>query len=166
MLSAYDMLNLEEGLRYRAYKDTTGHITVGIGFNMDNPTAKAIWLRADIPESFNAVYTQQSVLSTNSVVKLLNTCVDNCRIDLESVLLRDVQDMPTYVQLALINLMFNLGKSVFSQFTTFIDLIKTGNYNDASIDLGTTLWSKELPLRSQRVVALLQGDCSHYLQGA
>ncbi len=161
-LSAYDMLKFDEGLRYRAYKDTNGNITVGIGFNMDSSSAKSTWLHSDIPESFNSIYTQATYLSTNSVVKLLNTCIDECRIDLETTLCRDVTTYPDYVQLALINLMFNLGKPVFSTFTTLMSLVKAGNYGGAADDLANTLWAKELLARAHRVCLLLKGDYSGY----
>lgn len=163
MLSPQEMLQQDEGMRYRAYKDTKGNITVGIGFNLDNPGAKAIWLHADIPESFNSIYTQETYLSTNSVVKLLNTCIDSCRLDLEDVLHRDVTDYPDYVQLALINLMFNMGKPTFSQFNTFIKLIKDKNYDDAATDLSNTRWSIELVNRSSRICKLIKGDYSGYI---
>ncbi len=156
------MLRQDEGLRYRAYKDTVGNITVGIGFNMDSPSAKGLWLHADIPESFNSIYTQEAYLSTNSVNKLLNTCIDTCRIDLEAMIMRDITSYPDYVQLALINLMFNMGKSTFSHFTTFISLIKAENFSGAAEDLKTTKYATELPLRCERICSLLNGNYSHY----
>ncbi len=161
MTNIAKMLIVDEGLRYKAYKDITGKTTVGIGFNMDNPSARGIWLHADIPESFNTIYAGQFPLSTNSISKLFNTCIDNCRIDLESMF-TDFNNFPNYVQLALINLMFNMGKPVLSQFHTFINLIESNDYDGASTDLSTTKWASELPNRAKRVAALLKNDDSGY----
>lgn len=161
MLSAYDMLKFDEGLRYKAYKDTVGKMTVGIGFNMDNPVAKGTWIHSNIPESFNSVYSGNIPLSTNSIISLFNTCVDWCRVDLESMF-SDFEIYPDYVQLALINLMFNMGKSVLSQFNTFINLVKEHDYDGSSNDLASTKWSRELVQRSKRVCLLLKGDYSGY----
>lgn len=155
------MLIVDEGVRYRAYKDTVGKTTVGIGFNMDDPKARGVWIQADILESFNLIYSNNFPLSTASISSLVNTNINNCKTDLGSTF-TDFSTYPDYVQLALINLMFNMGKSVFSQFVTFIQLIKDNNYDGASIDLGNTKWSSELNARSQRVMALLKGDDSGY----
>lgn len=162
MLNTFDMLKFDEGLCYKAYKDTVGKTTVGIGFNMDDPNAKGIWLHADIPESFIGVHNDLIPLSTNSVVKLLNTCVDNCRMDLESIF-SDFNTYPDNIQLALINLIFNLGKTKFLQFNTFIGFIKSNLYSNAALDLNTTTWTKQVPNRAKRVMALLNNDSSQYL---
>lgn len=155
------MLKLDEGLRYKAYIDTVGKTTVGIGFNMDSPNAKSLWLHADVHESFSAVYNGQTSLSTNSIVSLFNTCIDSCRVDLES-LFEDFETYPEYTQLALINLIFNMGKPVFSQFHTTINLIKAKEFNKASDNLEHTAWASQLPVRSARVRKLLTGDYSGY----
>lgn len=161
MLSVYDMLKLDEGLRYKVYTDTVGKATVGIGFNMDSSSAKGLWLRANIGESFSAVYSGQSSLSTNSIVSLFNTCIDGCRVDLESIF-NDFETYPEHAQLALINLMFNMGKSVFTGFHTTINLLKAKDFNGASDHLAGTGWASQLPVRSARVRKLLKGDYSGY----
>lgn len=157
MLTVYDMLKYDEGIKYKAYKDTKGNITVGIGFNMDNPAAKGVWLKTDINESFTSVYVGTSALSTNSITALLNTCIDSCRQDLETIF-PDFLSYSNLVQLALINLMFNMGKSTFSTFLKFIGFIRIQSFAEAAIDLSTTLWAKELPERAKRVVALLNDN--------
>lgn len=155
------MLTVDEGCRYKAYKDTTGHTTVGIGFNMDSPTARSTWIRANVTESFNSVYSDQCNLSTNSINSLLNTCIDSARTDLES-LLPEYSTYPYCVQIALINLMFNLGKSVFSTFTGTIQLIKNKQFAEAAQHLLGTLWAREVPNRAKRVAQLFNNDYSGY----
>ncbi|MDZ5761532.1 hypothetical protein [Lyticum sinuosum] len=52
---AKDLLFKSEGKRYVSYKDNNperGRITIGIGFNMDDPGARTIWSRA-FPENFD-----------------------------------------------------------------------------------------------------------------
>lgn len=162
MLSAYEMLKQDEGLRYKAYKDTKDKVTVGIGFNMDDPHAKGVWIKSDIPESFFSVYSGVGVMSTNSVNKLFNTCLDNCRIDLESIF-TDFESYPVYVQLALYNMMFTMGKAVFSTFNGTIELIKSLEYAKAAQHILGTLWARdEAHNRALRVSKLLQGDYSGY----
>lgn len=161
MIDYKNMLVADEGLTHSAYKDTTGNVTVGVGFNMDSISARGLWIKASIPESFNAVYANKVSLSGDSVNKLLDICVAGCNADLLS-LLPNLNSYPNYVQLALLNLMFNMGKPVLAQFNTFLNLIKENNYDGASNDLSNTKWSSELPQRSNRVCSLLKNNDSGY----
>lgn len=161
MINLTRMFTVDEGLKNRVYKDTKGNNTVGIGFNMDNPAARACWIHADIPESFNLVYNGQQALATTSVWNLLNKCIDYAKTDTIAVF-PEFNVYPEYVQLALLNLMFNMGKPKFSGFHTFIKLIRAKDFTSAANDLATTLWATQVPKRSMRVCALLRGDDSLY----
>lgn len=155
------MLQADEGLRYKAYKDTNGKTTVGIGFNMDDPRAKSVWLQADIPESFNLVRNSNFPLSSASVISLTTICINNARKDLISIF-PEFNTYPEYAQLALINLIFNMGKPVFLQFNTFINLIKDKDFYGASDDLANTKYATELKERSSRICSLLEGNLDAY----
>jgi GH24 family phage-related lysozyme (muramidase) len=161
MITVVQMLTADEGFRSVAYKDSKGNTTVGIGFNMDDSNAKSAWLQADIPESFNSIKNSTANLSVASINRMFNICVNSCKTDLASIF-PNVSSYPDYVQLALVNLMFNMGKRVFLEFNTFIKLIKEQDYDGASNDLATTKWATELTGRAKRVTALLKGDDSGY----
>lgn len=162
MINITRMLTVDEGLKNRVYKDTKGKNTVGIGFNMDDSSARAIWLHANVSESFNLVLQNQQALSTPSAWALLNKCVENAKTDL-LLLFPAFDSYPNFVQLALLNLMYNMGRPTFSQFTTFISLIKHQNYSGAATDLAKTKWATQVPKRCMRVCALLKGDDSLYV---
>lgn len=161
MISAVKMLTFDEGLKYRAYKDTTGHKTVGVGFNMDSPSAKRLWIKSDIIESFNLVYNTNYPLSTNSIGSLLNTCIDDARFDLESIF-EEYDSFPEGVKLALINMMFNMGKTTFIQFHDTINLIEDGKYDEVATHIMDTKWAMQVHKRANRVAALFRGDDSLY----
>lgn len=158
------MFTVDEGFKSFAYKDTKGKTTVGIGFNMDDPKAKGAWIMADIPESYYAVYSKQQQLSQQSAWSLLGYCINGAKKDLLTMF-DSLEIYPQYVQFALINLIFNMGKPVFSEFNTFIGLIKAKDFEGAANDLAKTKWATELPNRAMRVCALLKGDDSLYSQG-
>jgi len=155
------MLTTDEGLRNTSYKDTVGKTTVGIGFNMDDPHAQGIWIKADIPESYHQVYNRTQTLSTESAWKLLNVCIENSVTDLKTIF-ENYDGLPELIQLALINLMFNMGKPVFSQFKTFIGLVQKGEFEAASNDLARTKWATQVPNRAMRVCSLLKEDDLYY----
>lgn len=162
MINVIRMLTFDEGLRNNVYTDTKGNKTVGIGFNMDDPYARGVWIHSDIPESFILVYQGKTPLSTQSTWNILNTQVENAKSDLRSIF-SDFDSYPDFVQLSLINLCFNMGKTVFSGFHTFIGLIRQSDYNTAAEDLKTTKWATELTKRAERIYALLKGDDSLYV---
>lgn len=155
-LNAIKMLSFDEGVRYRVYKDTAGKLTVGIGFNMDSPNARAIWLKAGVSESFNLVYGGKQSLSVNSVQLLFNACMDSAITDLKSIF-PDYDTYPELVQLALINMVFNMGKPVFETFFSTIKLIKARKWDEVAEHILGTLWSKQVGQRSVRVANLFKG---------
>lgn len=161
MINIVKMMQADEGLLYKAYKDTVGKTTVGIGFNMDDAHAKSVWAQADIVEFFDNVYKGLQTLSTKSVGDLFNACVTNAKADLHSIF-PTFYSMPDYVQLALINMMFNMGIHVFKEFTQTIDAINKGDYITAASRALQSNWAKQLPERASRVTKLLTGDDSGY----
>lgn len=59
-------------------------------------------------------------------------------------------------QRALINMAFNIGVHGEVQFTTFLGLLKAGNYAGAADDLATTLWARQVGPRAARIAALIR----------
>ena len=156
------MFTVDEGYRDMAYLDTTGHVTVGIGFNMDSPNARETWADAGIHDNFDLVYNRTIPITLDEAWALLNTCIDNCKTDLLSIL-HDFDSYPENIKMALINLCFNLGLPKLTGFTTFLGRIRLGNYAGAALDLSMTLWAMQLPERAKRVCQLINGDDSFYL---
>ncbi len=162
MINIIRMLTVDEGIRFVVYKDTVGKRTVGIGFNMDDINARTIWQYAGIKENFDSIRDGKSSLSQESAWKLLNVCVDNCKIDLKHTF-TEFDNYPEGVQLALINLIYNMGNTIFIQFKTFISLIKDSDYVGAAEDLSHTRWALEVKSRAKRVIALLNEDDKGYI---
>lgn len=161
MINLVRMLTVDEGLKNKVYKDPAGNKTVGIGFNMDDPHARGVWIMADVPESFLSVYNGYSQISTESAWKLLNVQTNNAIKDLKTVF-DDFDTYPDGAKYALINIVFNIGLPKFSKFNTFIGLIKSNDFDAASDDLAQTALAHQLPNRYKRVCALLKGDDSLY----
>lgn len=162
MIPVIKMLTVDEGFKDTAYRDTVGKVTVGIGFNMDDSNAKVIWKYAGIPENFELIHNKTIPITKESAWKLVNVCVDNCRIDLHH-LFPEFETYPEGVQLALINLMYNMGLNVFQQFKGFINLVKYLQFEEAAIDLAKTKWATQVGKRKDRVCALLREDDSGYV---
>lgn len=74
----YKFILMNEGSEASAYKDTVGKVTVGIGFNMDAPSAKTEWAQAfGNTVSFTDVYAQKRKLVESEIRALfdVNTAI-------------------------------------------------------------------------------------------
>lgn len=132
-------LTLDEGKRFMPYKDSTGHLTVGIGHNLDAnplPGQKYPMTEAQV----DALFAQDVAIA----VKTLNT----------HLLWWEQLDDPR--QRVMIDLTFNLGIGGLQTFTTFLHYMRTENYDMAAKDLEGTLWYRQVGTRGPRVVALLK----------
>ena len=120
----------EEGVRYVAYTDTTGNLTVGIGHNLSNP------------------------ISHLAVTQIYNDDVDIVIAALNSVMpwwtgMDDVR------QRVLADLCFNMGITTLLTFTSFLGLLKGGQFVLAANDLAQTLWAKQVGTRATKLCAML-----------
>ena len=120
----------EEGIRYTAYRDTVGVLTVGVGHNLNVP------------------------ITPLAVTQILN---DDITIAVQSL---DTHcpwwtAMPDPQQRALADLCFNMGINTLTTFTTFLGLMEKGQYAAAALDLRDTAWYREVGTRGPKVVSLL-----------
>ena len=77
----YEFIKANEGYTLNAYRDTTGHVTVGIGFNMDAAGAQQVWDRIFSSNlSFNRVYNSNDELSDEDVRNLFQYSIQQ-RLD-------------------------------------------------------------------------------------
>lgn len=122
-----ETLMRHEGLRLFPYEDTTGHLTIGVGRNLDEKgirEAEALYLLSnDIDE------VTRSLRSNYSFFQKLN----NCRQDI------------------LINMAFQLGLHGFSQFKRMIQALENADYATASIEMLDSKWAVQTPNRAQEL---------------
>lgn len=157
--TAHTVISSEEGTKPTAYVDSTGHKTVGTGFNLDQPTARAIWAKAGVPEDFDAVYSGQQALSPESDAKIFGVT--------SSAAQKAVSKMvPGYDQLgdnqkaALTSLAYQLGGKGLSKFKA-LDYLKDGNSKAVENSILGTLMAKQSPARARREALMLAYDMSH-----
>ena len=126
-----EQLILHEGLRLRAYFDTVGKITVGVGRNL---TDKG--------------------LSHSEAMALLDHDLDEAITDLAG-------SFPWFIELdsvrqrVLVDLRFNLGPSRFRGFKRTIRMVSEGKYVLAGASMRDSLWFKQVKARGQRLVSMM-----------
>ena len=120
-----------------AYTDTTGHRTVGVGFNLDADGAqKAV---ASVGAYYKQVYSGDVCLTSDQVDGLLQISLRTAEGDAASVV-SSYGSLCCGVQVVITDLVFNMGAATLGTFTDFLGYINAGQWGAASSDLKQTEW--------------------------
>lgn len=129
---AREHLKLEEGLRLKPYKCTSGKLTIGIGRNLDDKG-----------------------ISEKEAEMLLDNDITEC---IEAL----VKIFPNFYlfskarKVALISMIFQLGEGGFKKFKATIEAINNGDFKLAAAHARNSLWAKQTPNRAKRVTEMLE----------
>jgi lysozyme len=126
-------LERDEGRESKPYRDTTGHLTIGVGHNLD---AEGLCKEAIDAQLAYDVKTK----AIGPLNRFLPWFIEH----------------PENVQRALANLMFNLGPTRLLKFHRTLGLIRTKRYNEAADALLDSLYARQVGDRAKRVAALLR----------
>ncbi len=126
-------LRLEEGIRSFAYRDTVGKITIGIGRNLTD----------------NGISTAEiEVLFQNDIERVIR--------ELDSIF-PDAKTFSEMQQIALLDMLFQLGKTRFLRFEKMIACIRIDLWEGAKREALDSKWAREFPIRAKSVTDLFDG---------
>lgn len=152
----------EEGNSPLAYVDKTGHKTVGTGFNMDAPNARALWKRAGVADNFDNVYNGTAVLSPTSDSKLLAL---NTKAALQAGprIFKGYDKLGDNQKAALTSLVYQLGSKGAEGLKSTLKYLAEGNAKavENSLINGTLVGRKQAPARIKRQALMLAYNISH-----
>lgn len=120
-----------EGKRKHPYRDTTGHLTVGVGRNIDA-----------VP------------FSDDEIDLMLHNDIDRCIHDL--VTFSWFPALDSVRQRALVDMRFNLGPGGFRGFKKFIAAMERGAYADASEHMLNSRWANQVGRRAIRLAFMVK----------
>ena len=126
---AKQWIKKNEGLRLHPYLDTTGHVTIGWGRNLDNG------IRVNEAELMFENDYEQTVKELEQFDWYLM--------------------QPPGVQFALINMNFNLGITKLLQFKGMIGHLKEKNYTAAAQHALDSLWAKQVHQRAKDIALII-----------
>lgn len=130
--SLREQLIRDEGLRLFPYRDTTGHLTIGIGRNL---TTKGISLdEAEMMLDHDITTTTQALMAALPWL----TTLDPIRGEV------------------LQNMAFNLGVTGLLGFTHALEAIRTGDFPVAARALLESRWATQVHDRARRLATQLQ----------
>lgn len=111
-----------EGIKKSVYKDSLGYDTIGVGFLCDA--------------------RMNAGLSVEECMLILNSRITNLDKQLSQYAWYTNQD--SVRRGALIELAYNMGVQGLLKFTAFLELMQAREVGKASVDLASTLWSKQV----------------------
>jgi GH24 family phage-related lysozyme (muramidase)/orotate phosphoribosyltransferase-like protein len=152
----YEFIKQNEGYEKKAYRDSRGHLTVGIGFNLDQPGAKQLLSKLGI--DYNKV-RQGQMLDDLQIKKIFNKDADVALMNAKSFA-NNYDSLPKSVKLVLIDMAFNLGGTGLNKFANLKQAIESYNYQKAAVEMKNSLWYKQVPQRASKLIAMVQSNPS------
>lgn len=139
-------LTEEEGLKYKPYKCTAGHWTIGIGHNLD---------AAQIDKIIGRKYSLSIVLTKQEVDAIFLHDLNNVLDDIEYSL-PWFSEIPDYQQYVLISLVFNMGIYGLLKFKNTLKAWSNGNMDGVIHGLEHSRWYKQVGNRAGKLVGILE----------
>jgi lysozyme len=125
-------LQRDEGLRLKPYTDSVGKLTIGYGRNLTD---------------VGITVTEATILLENDIVR--------AHLDL-------LRELPWSLSLddvrvgVLLNMAFNLGIHGLLGFKSFLRYVEKGEYENAALDMMTTLWARQVGARAERLATQMK----------
>lgn len=146
-------LALDEGERLKVYKDTKGIDTIGVGFNLEEPSNRAIF------EAVTGMTVEQvrrgAPITRAHSQELLQLTVQGARRDAEQWI-PDLASYPENVQDAITNFMFNVGLTTAQDFKATRAAILRRDGETAAKQLLASRYAQQVGKRASRVAAELR----------
>jgi GH24 family phage-related lysozyme (muramidase)/uncharacterized protein YukE len=130
----------------RVYTDTTGHLTVGHGFNLDQNGAAA-QLQA-VGANYTAVRNGTETLTDAQMNQLLTNHINTAVTDAQNYYSGFDQLDPTR-QRVLTDMAYNMGGGTLNTFTGVHTALTNGDFNTAANHMQQSLWYRQTGTRAQ-----------------
>jgi GH24 family phage-related lysozyme (muramidase) len=140
-----------EGVRPHVYPDSLGIPTVGIGFNLQRPDAKAIFNKLNL--NYDGVLSGKTDLTNDQVKALFTECLQIAYKDVKQYM-PGFDSLPRNIKLGLLDMSFNLGYTRLSKFIKTKELIQRGNYKNAAVELRNSKWAGQVGNRARNIINL------------
>lgn len=148
----YSLIERHEGRREKAYKDSVGKLTIGVGWNLDDPDSDVIASHFDL--DLADLKSGKSGLNDDQITQVRDYQINEAILAAKRIF-PNFDTMPENPQAVIVDMIFNLGETRFSKFVSTIGQLKSGNWKQAAIDAKASLWAKQAPARAAEDIALL-----------
>ena len=148
-----DLIQKHEGRNPCVYKDTLGNLTIGVGWNLDDPTAVAVAHTFGL--NLLALQNGTECLSDEQIDDVMDYQVSKVILWLQGAI-TGWETLPDNAQAVCVDMGFNLGKPRFMGFHRFIGAIEAGDWPTAVNELVDSAWYEQVPNRAKDNIELLK----------
>jgi lysozyme len=149
---AKEFIQPSEGTRSKVYRDSRGKKTVGVGFNLNAPGSAKLMRELGI--NYTAVKNGRK-LTDDEIDALFTRKVEDAMAAGPRVL-KTFEDHPRDVQLAVVDMIYNLGPTGFSNLDSARDALERMDYNRAANNLERTAWYRQVGGRAENIVSIIR----------
>jgi lysozyme len=128
-----DQLVRDEGIRLKPYEDSVGLITIGVGRNIE-----------------------QNGISYDEAMFMLQNDVARCMKEAASF--KWYTELTEDRQVAIVNMIFNLGMPRFQKFKGFIAAMSEHDYDRAAFEMMDSRWAVQVGDRAKRLANIIRGE--------
>jgi lysozyme len=154
---ALAMIERHEGRRVRAYRDTMGLLTVGVGFSLERPDARSRIARLGV--DYDALCRGEAELSEAQIDRLLGEEVAITHRAVRHVY-PDYDGFPEAARLVILDLAYNVGVAGLGTFVHFLDAVRARDWLRAIAELRDSTWFHQVGTRAEDDCQLLASLCS------
>lgn len=140
-----DSIKLNEGFRDRVYKDSLGKDTIGYGFLVSALSSDELELNGGFIEP----------MSKEVAEKILELKLKKLKSDLFGVL-PWLEQKPQNVKDAITEMAYQLGIPKMMGFVNTLEYIKNDDYEQAKVNLKSSLWYRQTPKRVENLIKQLE----------
>lgn len=137
----------DEGERLKAYKDTVGKWTIGVGRNLDDV--------GTAPLSRSVAYVKANGITEAESAEMLAHDLDRVDADLDKRLAW-WRDLDPVRQRVLVNMCFNMGIGGLCGFVNTLSMIRTHRYTEAASNMLASKWARQAGARATRLSNIMR----------
>jgi GH24 family phage-related lysozyme (muramidase) len=147
-----DFITKHEGKRYKAYKDSKGILTIGIGFNLERNNAKK--RLEEVGANYDAIVSGKASLTDSQVNKLFDKEYNDA-LNIASKFVSNFSNLPHDAKMVLTDMAFNLGPNRLNKFQRFKSALEREDFKEAAREMQNSAWYKQVRNRGIENVKIM-----------
>ena len=142
-----------EGIRQYAYADSVGLPTIGVGFNLADKDNRDFLKKHNV--DLRKLLGKKTKLSDTAIINLYKHSLHKAGNDVKS-LIKNFDSLPDVVQMVLIDMSFNLGKTRLAKFVNMISAVERNDYQTAADEMVDSKWYGQVKRRGVKLVSMMR----------
>jgi GH24 family phage-related lysozyme (muramidase) len=167
-MSELEQIQKDEGFESGVYKDTMGIKTIGYGFNLERAGAQEALDKAGIKKSLADLSSGDVTMTEEEASRLMLGEMPHFKKVAERFVGKETwKNLSGNRQGIITNMAYNMGEGTLNKFKKLKAAIKSGDWQEAQVQMKDSSWSKQVKGRSDRLIARMgQNDTGTQLASA